>query len=173
MQFATPPKMTLSHWLLFLGYVPFLELRLVLKLSIVLSCARKCIKQAISLILLYHNFLLCFEVLHSQTIASIVHHVTQSCNQFWVEEDRHTPAILAWRQQEISQSVSLLRATPCPPCPQEFFKIMQFSSNFKGKPLFWTNFGLRAPLGVKTLLGLPPDQNPGSAPSHVSLDQSP
>ncbi len=28
MQFGTPPKITLSHWLLFLGYVPFLELRL-------------------------------------------------------------------------------------------------------------------------------------------------
>ncbi len=34
MQFATPPKITLSHWLLFLGYVPFLELRLVLKVSV-------------------------------------------------------------------------------------------------------------------------------------------
>ena len=33
MQFATPPKITLSHWLFFLGYVPFLKLRLVLKLS--------------------------------------------------------------------------------------------------------------------------------------------
>ena len=34
MQFATPPpKTTLSHWLFFLGYVPYLELRLVLKLS--------------------------------------------------------------------------------------------------------------------------------------------
>ncbi len=30
-----------------------------------------------------------------------------------------------------------------PPGPQDFFKIMQFSSNFKGKPLFWANFGLR------------------------------
>ncbi len=33
MQFATPPKITLSHWLLFLDYVLDLELRLVLKLS--------------------------------------------------------------------------------------------------------------------------------------------
>ncbi len=31
MQFATPSKITLSHWLFFLGYVPFLKLRLVLK----------------------------------------------------------------------------------------------------------------------------------------------
>ena len=30
-----PPKITLSHWLFFLGYVPFPELRLLLKLSIV------------------------------------------------------------------------------------------------------------------------------------------
>ena len=33
MQFATPPKITLSRWLFFLGSVPFLELRLVLKQS--------------------------------------------------------------------------------------------------------------------------------------------
>ncbi len=30
---CTPPKFTLSHWLFFLRYVPFLKLRLVLKLS--------------------------------------------------------------------------------------------------------------------------------------------
>ena len=40
---------------------------------------------------------------------------------------------------------------------------MQFSGNFKGKPPILSNFGVRAPLGVKTLLA-PPDQNPGSAP---------
>ncbi len=54
-----------------------------------------------------------------------------------------------------------------PPCPQDFFKIMQFSGNFKGKPLFWTHFGLKPPLEVKTQLG-PPDQNPGSAPVLVT-----
>ena len=32
-QFATPLKVTFTHWLFFLGYVPYLELRLVLKLS--------------------------------------------------------------------------------------------------------------------------------------------
>ena len=35
------------------------------------------------------------------------------------------------------------------PCPQDFFKIMQFSGTFRGKPLFWANFGLRPPLWVK------------------------
>ena len=29
----TPPKKTLSHWFFFMGYVPLLKLRLVLKLS--------------------------------------------------------------------------------------------------------------------------------------------
>ena len=33
MQFSTPPKITLSHWLFFLGYVLLLKLCLVLKLS--------------------------------------------------------------------------------------------------------------------------------------------
>ncbi len=43
---------------------------------------------------------------------------------------------------------------PVPPCPQDFFKIMQFSCMLREKPLFWANFGLRAPiLGVKTPLG--------------------
>ncbi len=32
---------------------------------------------------------------------------------------------------------------PGPPCPEDFFKIMQFSGNFEGKNLFWANFGLR------------------------------
>ena len=40
---------------------------------------------------------------------------------------------------------------------------MQFSGNFKGKTLFWVNFGLRSPLGVKTPLDRP-DPNPGSVP---------
>ncbi len=43
---------------------------------------------------------------------------------------------------------------PGPPCPQkDFFKIMQFSGNCKGKPLFWANFWFRASLGVTTPLG--------------------
>ena len=37
----TPPNITLSHWLFYLGYVPFLELHLVLKLSIVNSVPSK------------------------------------------------------------------------------------------------------------------------------------
>ncbi len=56
-----------------------------------------------------------------------------------------------------------------PPCLQDFFKIMQFSDNFKGRTLYWANFGLRAaPLGVKTPLGLP-DQNPGFAPVGIKF----
>ncbi len=50
-----------------------------------------------------------------------------------------------------------------PPCPQDFFKIMQFSVNFMGKtPIlrkFWAQ-GPPPPLGSK--LHCPPDQNPGS-----------
>ena len=49
---------------------------------------------------------------------------------------------------------------PGPPCPQNFSKIMQFSGNLKGKPLF----RLRAPLWGQNSTG-PPDQNPGSAPA--------
>ncbi len=58
--------------------------------------------------------------------------------------------------------------------PQFFFsKIMQFSGNFFGEnPLFWANFRLRAPLGVKILLG-PPDQNPGSATENHYLSPIP
>ncbi len=41
-----------------------------------------------------------------------------------------------------------------PRCPQHFFSIMQFYAIFWGNPLFWANYGLRAPpLGVKTPLG--------------------
>ncbi len=36
-----------------------------------------------------------------------------------------------------------------PLAPQDFFKIMQFSGNFKGKPLFWANVELSASLGSK------------------------
>ena len=44
---------------------------------------------------------------------------------------------------------SLALADPArPSCPQDFFEIMQFSINFKGKTLFWANFGLRAPPGI-------------------------
>ena len=43
-----------------------------------------------------------------------------------------------------------------PPCPQDFFKIMQFSGNFKGKsPIFSKFWAQGPPLGVKTPLGLP------------------
>ncbi len=38
---------------------------------------------------------------------------------------------------------------PGSPCPQNLVKIMQFSGNFKGNPIFWANFGLRAPVGSK------------------------
>ena len=38
---------------------------------------------------------------------------------------------------------------PSPPWPQICFQIMQFSGNFKGNPLFWANFRLRAQLGSK------------------------
>ncbi len=48
-------------------------------------------------------------------------------------------------------------------CPQDFFKIMQFSAILREKPLFWANFGLSSP-GVKT--PLPPDLDPGSAPDY-------
>ena len=42
-----------------------------------------------------------------------------------------------------------------PPCPQDFFKIMHFAGNFKGKPLFKPLLGLRAVSGVKTPLDSP------------------
>ena len=38
---------------------------------------------------------------------------------------------------------------PGPPCPQDFFKIMQLSSNFKGKPHFEPILGSGPPLGSK------------------------
>ena len=57
---------------------------------------------------------------------------------------------------------------PGPPCPQDFFKIMQFSSNFKGKTLLWAHFGLRAPHWGQNSNG-PPDQNLGSAPGGVII----
>ncbi len=49
-----------------------------------------------------------------------------------------------------------------PPCPKDFFKIMQFSGNFKGKAPILSKFWAQPPpsLGSK----LPVDQNPGSAP---------
>ncbi len=46
--------------------------------------------------------------------------------------------------------------------PQDFFKIMQFSGNFKGQSPILSKFWAQPPVGVKTPLG-PPDQNPGSA----------
>ena len=50
------------------------------------------VNEAISVILLHHNSLLCFEVLPNHTIASIVTHLYQNNNQFWVE-DRDTPPL--------------------------------------------------------------------------------
>ncbi len=50
------------------------------------------------------------------------------------------------------------------PCPQDLFKIMQFLGNFKGKIPILSKFWAQGPPGVKTPLGPPPDQNPGSAP---------
>ncbi len=52
-------------------------------------------------------------------------------------------------------------ATWAPPCPQDFFNIMQLSGNYEGKTLFLPILGSGPPL--KSLLG-PPDQYPGSAP---------
>ncbi len=49
------------------------------------------------------------------------------------------------------------------PCPQEFFKIKQFSRNFNGKTPILSNFWAQGPpLGLK--LHWPPHQNPGSVP---------
>ncbi len=39
-----------------------------------------------------------------------------------------------------------------PPFPQDFFKIMQFSGNFKGKPPISSKFWAQGPPGVKTPL---------------------
>ena len=50
---------------------------------------------------------------------------------------------------------------PGPPYPQDLFKTMQFSSNFKGKPRILSFRAQGPPPGVKSPLG-PPDQNPGS-----------
>ncbi len=72
---------------------------------------------------------------------------------------RLLPTSMASSQERIQGD---LRARA--PCPQDFFRIMQLSGNFKGKRLYWADFGLRAPLGAETPLG-PPDQNPGSAPA--------
>ncbi len=55
-----------------------------------------------------------------------------------------------------------------PPLPQDFFKIMHFSGNFKGRTpisskLWAQGSGHLPPIEVQSPLG-PPDQNPGSAP---------
>ncbi len=51
-----------------------------------------------------------------------------------------------------------------PPCPQDFFEIMQFSGNFKGKtPIFEQILGSAPPFRSKLRWALP-DHNPGSAP---------
>ncbi len=90
-----------------------------------------------------------------------------------VFDEQRGQEILQWRQSVLSQRHCGPRALAGPggtlpartPLTSRFFsKALQFSGNFEENPLFWANFGLRAPLGVKTLLG-PPDQNPGSAPA--------
>ncbi len=40
-----------------------------------------------------------------------------------------------------------------PPCPQDFFKIMQFSGNFKGRPPILSTFWAQGPPRVQTPLG--------------------
>ncbi len=55
---------------------------------------------------------------------------------------------------------------PGPSWPQDFFKIMQFSGNFKGKPVFWDFLGPEPPLASKLrcpltkILGPPLDLSP-------------
>ena len=51
--------------------------------------------------------------------------------------------------------------------PRFFFKSCSFQAILREKPLFWANFGFRAPLGVKTPLG-PHDQNTRSAPADTT-----
>ena len=53
---------------------------------------------------------------------------------------------------------------PCPLAPKICQKSCSFQAILREKPLFWANFGLSPPLGVKTPLG-PPDQNSGSTPA--------
>ncbi len=55
------------------------------------TCTQAC-QSGIFLILSHHNFLLCFEVLHNQTTASIVCHITHHQNQFWVKKTE-TPSL--------------------------------------------------------------------------------
>ncbi len=76
--------------------------------------------------------------------------------------NRALPVVLWWELQWAQWRIQgALRAGP--PCPQDFFKIMQFSDNFKGKIPILSKCWVQAPLGVKTPLG-PPDKNSGSAP---------
>ncbi len=52
-----------------------------------------------------------------------------------------------------------------PPCPQEFFKIMQFFRQFyKGKPPILSKFWAQVHPPWGQISAGPPDQNPGSAP---------
>ena len=58
---------------------------------------------------------------------------------------------------------------PGPSCPQDLFKIMQFSGNcLEKKPLYFEQVLGSGPISLrsKTLLS-PPDQNPGSVPGNV------
>ncbi len=47
-----------------------------------------------------------------------------------------------------------------PACPEEFFKIMQFSGNFKGKTLILSKFWAQGPHPWGQNSAIPPDQNP-------------
>ncbi len=66
---------------------------------------------------------------------------------------------------------------PGPLAPKISSKSCSFQAILREKPLFRAKFGLKAPLGVKTLLGSP-DPNPGSAlgflqiPSHSQVPSS-
>ena len=70
------------------------------------------------------------------------------------------------KDKSLRVQIFSFRVQPTPPktkvLDQDFFKIMQFSGNFKGKHLFWANFGLRAPL-----TGSPPALSGGL--SHLML----
>ncbi len=78
--------------------------------------------------------------------------------------------VLIWAPyvQASSRSRGALGART-PLASQDFFKIMQFSGNFKGKTLILGKFWAQGPpLGVKTPLG-PPDLDPRSAPDASGL----
>ncbi len=62
----------------------------------------------------------------------------------------------SWVQNQQTENVSGVTLEdsggpwgPGPPCPQDFFKIMQFSEDFKGKTPILSKFQALAPLGSK------------------------